>query len=58
MTYKESCYWNQNSYGDAIKITRKQLIAIAIIILIVLPLMNWAIIFLSKLIKKDLIWRY
>ena len=57
MDWQELNYWNQNSYGSAIRIRRKVLIGIATVLCIITPGTNWLIPFAFKHIKKDFLWR-
>jgi hypothetical protein len=58
MNWKDINYWNQNSYGSAIKIKRSSLITLAVVACITTPGTNWIIPFLPKLIKSNIIMRY
>lgn len=55
MNWQDIVYWNQQSYGSAIKITRARMIYTGLVICLVTPFTNWLIPILPKLIKKD--WR-
>jgi hypothetical protein len=57
MDYKNRVFWNNNSYGKAIKINKKLLQTIFIFLCITTPGTNWLIpFFINKI--KPIIWRY
>jgi hypothetical protein len=57
MNWQDINYWNQNSYGNAYKLSRLKLIGALIVVCLVTPFTNWMIPVLPKLIKKDIIVR-
>jgi|GEM_PF-2734748 len=58
MKLADRIYWNNNSYGKAITIKRKKLIAAAFFLCMITPGTNWIIPFLGRMIKTGFIIRY
>jgi len=58
MKLADRIYWNNNSYGKAILIKRKQVITAIIFLCMITPGTNWIIPFLGKLIKTGITIRY
>lgn len=58
MKFDEIAYWNQNSYGKAVRVEKKWLKLAAVVVCIVTPFTNWLIPFLGKIITQDLVFRF
>ena len=58
MKFNDIIYWNNKSYGNAVKIKRSTLIAAAIFACVITPCTNWLIPFVGRAIKSDIIVRY
>lgn len=56
--YKTLTYWNQNTYGKAIRIKKDHFRFAMLIFCIVTPFTNWMIPFLKRIIKNDFIIRF
>ncbi|MBN2458455.1 hypothetical protein JXB31_04975 [Candidatus Woesearchaeota archaeon] len=54
----ELAYWNRNSYGTAVRISRRWLRVSAVALCILTPCTNWLIPFALRLINKDYVIRY
>jgi len=58
MSFAEQVFWNSQSYGKAVRVKRTTAMVVLGFVLLVLPLMNWAIPFVGKIVRNDLVWRY
>lgn len=58
VTVKELAYWNNRTYGSAYIIKKNWIKAAIIVLCILTPGTNWAIPFIGKFIKADLIFRF
>lgn len=58
MNFAELVYWNNKSYGQAIRIKRGVLIVGLIVFCLVTPLTNWLIPLSHRIIRGDLVYRF
>jgi len=58
MNWQDINYWNQKSYGNAVRIRRSTILLFTTVLCLVTPGTNWFLVFLPRLIKKDIKWRY
>lgn len=58
MNWEEICYWNEKSYGSAIKIKRSWIVGTIIFLCVITPATNWMIPIVNKLIKSGIMIRY
>ncbi|MFP4424431.1 MAG: hypothetical protein ACLFP2_04345 [Candidatus Woesearchaeota archaeon] len=56
MNYAERVYWNQQSYGSAIRIPKNLLRVVLSVLCIITPATNWMLPFVFRI--KDLVIRY
>ncbi|MFO7710211.1 MAG: hypothetical protein R6V53_00435 [Candidatus Woesearchaeota archaeon] len=56
MNYAERVYWNQQSYGSAIRIPKTLLRAVLSVLCIITPATNWMLPFVFRI--NDLVIRY
>lgn len=59
-TLKQQIFYNKilETYGKAYIIKRELLIAVIIVFCMITPLTNWILLFIHKLIKENIIWRF
>jgi hypothetical protein len=57
-TFQELTYWNKNSYGKAVRVKKMHLRMAFIVGCLVTPGTNWALAFVNKIIKQDMVLRY
>ncbi len=58
MKYTERIYWNQRTYGEAIKIPKYLISSLLLITCIVTPFTNWMIPLIGCVITRDFYIRY
>lgn len=58
MRFRDRIFWNQRSYGSALRLKRGHLIVIGAILCLCTPGTNWMIFWLRKWIKQDVVMRY
>lgn len=58
MRYKELVYWNQNAYGNAIKLRRGLLRGLIALFCIFTPGTNCLLPFVKRMVKRDIMIRY
>ncbi len=55
---QELVYWNQKSYGSAIKISKDWIRLIMLIFFVITPFTNWMLPFVGKIVRKDIVLRF
>jgi len=58
MNFRERVYWNNNSYGNAVKIKGTYIFLIICFICIITPATNWIIPIAKKKVPKQVLYRY